>query len=278
MRYLQDYLLDCQLRGLAPMTQISYKRFILEFFAVTEFPGNLTALFEFLRARYLNPRTRHDGFRAIRTFVRWCARQGFCTDWISGARLACAEAPQPPPLTREEVERIFASIPHTLVGLRDRAFYATCYYSLQRRDTIRLLRRSDVNLADRWLTVKTKGGKEAILSLPRSGALLLHAWMMRNPSQLWVFPSLTHPDRPMDAHVLSRRLAVYAHKAGFSPERRIFLHLLRHSGAGELARRQVSLSVIQAALLHSDIKTTQRYVHRLIAQSQVREILDEIFH
>lgn len=257
------------------MTLDSYKLQVSKFIEVVGFPGNMAALWEWLE-HWENARTRHDAWGAVRTFIRWAAAHGLCADWTAGIRVKRPAAPHEPTLTVEEFERIVAAITtRTAKGKRDRALYACLFYTGCRRDAVRLLKRADVNLSDRYIRVRTKGAREAVLPLPRRPALLLHDWMMVNPDPVWAFPSTRRNGRPIDAHQVSRNIHGYARAAGFT--RRVHVHLLRHSAATIMAQAGVQIDVIQAVLLHSDIRVTQGYINDLMATERRREALDRVF-
>jgi len=207
--------------------------------------------------RYKNDRSRACAFRAVKAFVRWGVSEGLCVDWISGVRPHFAAAPRLPIVTPEEFDRIMAVIPHTQAGRRDRALFTTLYFTGARRDAIRLLRREAVSMADGWISITTKRKQSAYLPLPPPALKALNSWLLHCPSPTCVFPSITNPDKPIDAHCVTHRLPRYAKLAGIA--RRVHVHLLRHSYATNLVNAGVPLDVVQQALGHASSRMTDYY-------------------
>ncbi len=198
-----------------------------------------------------------------------------CDNWIAGYSLPCRPAAAPAALSTEEFERIVQRIPGTDAGIRYRALFSMIYYTGCRRDAIRKLRVDECDIAERWAYIHTKGGKEQVVTIPHIAARRMVGWMVRRPESPWLFPSLRDNSRPIYADAVTRALPRYAKAAGI--ERRVYVHLLRHSHASRLAEAGVSIDVIQAALGHSQIETTQRYIRGISNTARVRKAVDSVF-
>jgi site-specific recombinase XerD len=276
LNYLDEFKTDCRLRGLSHQTIKTYEVYLTPFIQFAENGNPQTGLYDYLQ-RYANDRTKATALRHIRAYVRWCAAQGLAADWISSKHFRFSPAPQEQVLSIEEFGRILSAIPATARGRRDRAILTVLFYTGARRDAIRKLKKTDINLKDRILKVRTKGRKEQYLTLPTEAARVLNAWFAYNRKMdtPWAFPSLTHPDRPIDASSVTHCLPRYAEAARF--ERRVYIHLLRHSYATIMLENDVPVDVIQAALGHSNITTTIKYLHRLGDAVKVRRAMDRVF-
>lgn len=275
MNPLELFLDDCQIRGLAPKTTNLYKCKIAEFVEHRPEIRDWPQCFAWLRERYANPRTRHQAYRIIRTYIRWLAAHDLIeSDWASGHRMPCPEAAPTPILEVDDFKRLLAAIPiGNKAGRRDRAFFCALFYTGARRDAFRLLPWDRLDLPRRVASIVTKGGKEQILQLPKVAALELNSWRCYCPSERWVFPSISHPDKPIEARHISKRIGDYAKKAGLG---RVYLHLLRHSFGTLMVRSTNDIYLVKEAMGHSQISTTIGYLRRA-QQGAVRSAVDKLF-
>ncbi|MEN6536466.1 MAG: site-specific integrase [Bryobacteraceae bacterium] len=275
MQCLDLFLDDCRIRGLSPKTTILYKCKITDFLTVTPKIEDWPHCFTWLAARYENPRTRHQAYRIIRTYIRWqAAHDMIARDWASGQRLKCPQAAPTPVLDIDDFKRLLAAIPiGNPAGRRDRAFFSALFYTGARRDAFRLLPWERLDLPRRVASVVTKGGKEQLINLPRVAALELNSWRCFCPSGRWVFPSIWHPEKPVEGRHISKRITDYAKKAGMG---RVYLHLLRHSFGTLMVRKTNDIYLVKEAMGHSQISTTIGYLRRA-RQEAVREAIDKVF-
>ncbi len=137
-----------------------------------------------------------------------------------------------------------------------------CYLHLAaRRNEIFHLRREDVDLSRRRVRLFTRKQKDGSMRfdwLPMTARL--HSAMSKQLAEIsgpWVFPDL-RTGLPYIArqHWLGRLCG----KAGVQP---FDLHGIRHLSASILVKANVPLIDVQTILRHTNLTTTQRYVHRL---------------
>jgi integrase len=145
-------------------------------------------------------------------------------------------------------------------------FFLMGYHSGMRRDEIRLLKWSSINLKDRIITVSnsktftTKSKKERVIPINDT---LFDMLKNRLPkvinlnSDEFVFQKLSgipyHPD-----YVTKQFKKVVR---DLSMNEKIHFHSLRHSTASNMAQANVSLYIIKEILGHQDISTTAQYSH-----------------
>jgi integrase/recombinase XerD len=130
--------------------------------------------------------------------------------------------------------------------------------------------------------VEGKGGKDRILGVPQRSLKLLHNWQLRQEVELTkreiklreelVFSTLKGKRlNPRDVRTM---VYTYAEKAGIQEttirinkngkeyvERKVNPHTLRHSFATTLYKEIKNLRIVQEALGHEDISTTQIYTY-----------------
>jgi len=144
-------------------------------------------------------------------------------------------------------------------GYRDMCMALLAYDSCMRIDELLSLNRWDVHLKPyREIKVIGKGNKERIVSFcPKTATKLLiymNKYRENIPGDLF-FPAGS--GKKLDATNIYRSFRRAADKCGF----RMNPHWLRHSGATELYRKTKNLRLVQSILGHSDIQTTQIYLH-----------------
>jgi integrase/recombinase XerD len=113
-----------------------------------------------------------------------------------------------------------------------------------------------------------KGDKARTVGLDPHGAALLDAWMERRKThglngRHLIFAQYTtgKVGEPIDPRYVRQALARLAQKAEI--EKRVHPHGLRHSLAFDLAMSGVPTSTVQAALGHSSLAITDRYVRHI---------------
>ena len=165
-------------------------------------------------------------------------------------------------ITKDELDKIIKNTPND--DLKD--FYLMSFHTAMRRDEIRLLKWSSINLNDRIITVTnnetfiTKSKKERIV--PINDTLLI---MLKNRlpkvvninNDEFVFHKL--PGIPYHQDYVTKQFKKVVRGLGMSEK--IRLHSLRHSAASNMVQSNVSLYVVKEILGHQDLSTTQIYAH-----------------
>jgi site-specific recombinase XerD len=177
----------------------------------------------------------------------------------------------PAVLTQGEAAQVLGEVgkPTSLSALRNLAILRLMLNTGLRARELRELRVSQIDWATGWFKVRGKGGRERMLQISEADIFLLRRWMDARsrrlpPSNLGVPPSnllFTTLDgaKPMCDRWLRRMVKRAALKAGVGKD--IHPHTLRHTFATNLLRHEKNLFLVSKALGHSDISTTQIYLH-----------------
>jgi integrase/recombinase XerD len=216
-------------------------------------------------------------FSALRVFAR------FLTDssQLDGDPLADVELPRrsrrlPGVLSQDEVRRILdacADPKDRFWTLRTRAMLETVYACGLRASELLGLKTSDVALADGFVRVLGKRGKERVVPLGRPAAEALRQYLELGRPHFAgrrVSPYLFLNARGgrlsrMGFFKLLRRVVAQSGVA-----RRVTAHTFRHSFATHLLEGGADLRAVQEMLGHSQITTTQIYTN--VDREYVREV------
>jgi integrase/recombinase XerC len=174
----------------------------------------------------------------------------------------------PSPLTREEVDLLFAQPDiATLLGFRDRAIMELFYSSGLRISELVALTRADFDASNLTLRVKGKGKKERVIPITKNAAT-------------WITGYLTHPQRFLDSDIhqaeknphaiflnkwgeqltarsVDRGFKQYLQSSGLAAK--ATPHTMRHTIATHWLENGMDLKTIQILLGHSSLATTTIY-------------------
>ncbi len=113
--------------------------------------------------------------------------------------------------------------------------------------------------ARRLMVREGKGAKDRQLWFGDEVARELEAWEERRPSSGYLFP--TRRGGQLSTRYLRAMVKRVARKAGVAEWERVSPHTLRHTFATHLYRETKNLRLVQKALGHSSVQTTQIYTH-----------------
>ncbi len=275
-------------RGASHHTIAAYGRDLAEYDAFLTARGiagpdvltrdDVTAFLQSLWERGLAPSSVERKVAAIKGFHKFLVREGI-TDNHPTARLPLPKVPQrlPDVVSIEDVDTLLSQpFPDRPAGLRDRAILETLYGCGLRVGELIGLDLTDMDLADGFLRVLGKGGKERVVPVAGMALHALQAYVTHGRPYLRPKGSL----RGLDASAvflntrggrLTRQgifgiVRSYGARVGlesFHP------HTLRHSFATHLLEGGADLRALQEMLGHADISTTQVYTH--VDRRHVRE-------
>ncbi len=242
---------DMTVRNLSPTTQRSYVHAVSKF---SRFFG-----------RSPDTLTLED----VRTFQVHLASKGVA--WASlnqpvaalrffyGVTLGMAEIPEriayareprrlPVVLSADEVVRFLESVPST-----------TAYAAGLRVSEVTGLRVADIDSGRMMIRIEHgKGGKQRYVMLSAQLLAILRTyWRLARPGH-WLFPG-REPDRPIEPTTL--HAACRSTRAAGGIDKKVTVHILRHSFATHLLESGVDIRVIQVLLGHAHLSTTARYTH-----------------
>lgn len=111
----------------------------------------------------------------------------------------------------------------------------------------------------RLLVREGKGAKDRTLWFSDEVGELLEEWMERRPESDFLFP--TRDGGQISTRYLRKMVKRLAREADVAEAHRVSPHTLRHTFATDLYRDTKDLRLVQKALGHADISTTQIYTH-----------------
>jgi site-specific recombinase XerD len=206
---------------------------------------------------------------ALRSFLKFCAKQDILVTSPEKIELARVKRKQVTFLTPDELNRLFAQ-PKTdsINGLRDRAILELLFSSGLRVSELVNLDRDHINLKRREFTVRGKGQKDRPIFISPEAAMWLERYLQErkdNTKPLFMRYSgkkqvdLSGNYHRLTARSVQRLVARYALLAGIT--KHVSPHTLRHSFATDLLMNGADIRSVQAMLGHSNIATTQIYTH-----------------
>jgi integrase/recombinase XerD len=274
-------------RGASPHTIAAYGRDLADYVAFLASRGvgepdrvtrdDVTAFIAELRARGLAPSTIERRVAALKGFHKFLVRESI-TENHPTARLPLPKVPErlPQTLSIGDLDRLLSQpYPDSPAGLRDRAILETLYGSGLRVSELTGLDLTDLDLAEGFVRVFGKGGKERLAPIAGMAAHALDAYLRNGRPLLRPKKSLAPADGSavfvsVRGHRMTRQAVFSIVKAyGARVGLELHPHTLRHSFATHLLEGGADLRALQEMLGHADISTTQVYTH--VDRRHVRE-------
>jgi len=258
---------DMTIRNLSPATQQSYIHAVAQFSRYFGRSPDRLGL-EDVRAYQVHLASKGVAWGSLNQVV--CALRFFYGVTLDQAtipeRIAYAREPRklPTVLSANEVVRFLESVS----SLKARVALTTAYAAGLRVSEVAALKVRDIDSGRMVMRIEHgKAGKEryVMLSAPLLGILRSY-WRLTRPS-LYLFPGRTS-DKPIEPTVLHAACRSAAAAAGL--DKRVSVHVLRHSFATHLLESGVDIRIIQVLLGHENLSTTARYTRvstRLIADT-----------
>ncbi len=230
-----------------------------------------------LQKRGLAPASVERAVAAVKSFHRFCVREGFSAEHPA-SRIPLPKSPKrlPDVVSIDDIERLLSQpFPEGPPGYRDRAILETLYGCGLRVSELIGLDHTDLSPAEGVLRVKGKGDKERVVPLAGEAARVLADYLLHGRPYLRSKKSMHAADS--SAVFVNVRGGRLSRQAVFEMVRRyggrvgleVHPHTLRHSFATHLLEGGADLRSLQEMLGHADISTTQIYTH--VELSHLRE-------
>jgi integrase/recombinase XerD len=221
-------------------------------------------------ARRLAPSSVARALVAVRSFHRFCAREGF-VDRDPSEEVGAPRVPAgiPKALDEAEVDLLLGAVTgDSPLAQRDRALLELLYGTGIRISEAVGLDLGDLDLEDGTLRVFGKGSKERVVPVGRSARMAMEAYL--RDGRLALRSARTRgTTRDGDAVVLNARGGRISRQSCWTIVRRagervgldghLSPHVLRHSCATHMLDHGADLRVVQELLGHASISTTQVY-------------------
>jgi site-specific recombinase XerD len=243
--------------------------------------------------KHLSGVTQHSHAGVVRTFLRFCAREGYVNERV----VTYFDMPRRPRrvihiLTPAHYGQLVAAADHSpfrWLRLRDKALLAVLFDAGIRAEEACKLTRDAVFLTPgaSYLHILVKGRAEREVGIGRQASLALHRWLTRGtPSARaqWSAHTATRvflnkAGQPMTPNGLDKLLYRLVDVAG--PEHfvgvRVSAHTFRHTYAVRYMEQGGDIYKLSRLMGHENIQTTTRYLNAFQARDarlSSRSVLD----
>lgn len=230
---------------------------------------DVTAHIRILRERGLAPSSVERKVAAIKSFHRFCVREGIAEDQPT-ASLPLPKVPErlPDTISIADADRLLSQpFPEGPVGYRDRTILEVLYGCGLRVSELTGLDQGDVDFETGLLRVFGKGSKERVVPIGGAAERALRDYLVHGRPYLRTKKATIRQD-PSGVFLNTRgqrmtRQAVFGivRKFGGRAGLELHPHSLRHSFATHMLEGGADLRALQEMLGHADISTTQVYTH-----------------
>ena len=215
---------------------------------------------------------------AVRAFFAWAAETGVVGDNPARSiRMHRLPRKLPVFLTTAEKKRLLKELKGRtdFSALRDRAMIEVLLGTGIRLGELAALDMEDIDLDAKHLRVRAKGNVPQVKFIKTDLRTLLRRYLAERrrhgrPEMEALF--LSNRDGRLCQRQIANRLAHWLRKAGI--EKELTPHGLRHTFATHLYGATNDLLVVQRALGHRDVSTTQIYTH--LVDGQLEEALERL--
>lgn len=294
--HIEDFLTHLRVeKSASQLTLISYRTDLAQFF---EFISTYCQVDkDVISIAYLNHQT-------VREYISWMQKHDLCRSTIarklaalrSFVKYLCREnVLEGNPITNISTPKLEKKLPRFLypvetgllmdapdinqvAGLRDKAILETLYAAGVRVSELVGINMPDLELDERWIRIRGKGGKErlaplgqqaqeAIENYAKRGRPYLLAASETSTEALFLNKSGTRLSVRSIRNIINKYVDQLALTQKVSP------HTLRHSFATHLLNGGADLRSVQELLGHVKLSTTQIYTH--LTKDRIKTIHDE---
>jgi integrase/recombinase XerC len=215
---------------------------------------------------------------ALRSFFTWTTDAGLTTENPARAVRMKRLAQKPPVfLTASEKKTLLKEVKGRtgFAGMRDRVMIEVLLGTGIRIGELEALDTDDIDLDAKHLRVRAKGNVVQVKFIKTDLRILLKRYLKERSRQSTAPCNalfLSNRGTRLCQRQIANRIALWLRKAGI--EKNLTPHGLRHTFATHLYGATSDLLVVQRALGHRDISTTQIYTH--LVDGQLEDALERL--
>ena len=273
-----DFFDDLQhVRGRAQNTVLAYRRDLEVYDDFLQKHSDISSLYEFLTKRKLSPRSQARIISSIRTYLRYCEKQGEKVPNLRQLRPPKVKVALPKAISPADFRKLYTAceVDNTFRTARNQITLLLLFGLGCRVSELVGLDVHDFNSTDGWLRVLGKGSKERLVPLTEQLQRELEDYLKHVRSHLMKHKTSSvlindKGNRPSRIDIW-RWLACWSLAAGFSGP--VSPHKFRHGCATALLEGGADLRSIQMLLGHSSIQTTQIYT--AVTSNKIREEIEK---
>ncbi len=279
LEYWVEFFEDLELvRGRSRNTVLAYRRDLELFDTFRMKKKPIEDFRNFLEKNDLSTRSQARVISSVRTYLKFCERQGMVCGELKVLRPPRLETPPPRALRMDEFEKLLKAsrVDHPVKAARNQITLMMLFGMGCRVTELVDINLTDISESQRQLVVQGKGGKERLIPLTENlfSEVKLYIEEVR-PLLLKEAASKSlllndRGKRPSRVDIW-RWLDAWSKTAGF--DYTVNPHKFRHGCATALLEAGADLRSIQVLLGHSSIQTTQIYTS--VSSQQKRKVVDE---
>ena len=225
------------------------------------------------------PKTIIRRATTIRSFFSFLQKENYMFHESSLIEMPKLNHSLPNVLTFEEVEALFSAPDMTKKeGIRDRAMLEVMYASGLRVSELLALKLSQYSSSLNCLKIYGKGNKERMVPIGDYALEYLTKYLREvrdfNIGKKTDYVFLNKAGKPITRQYFWQQIKKYGEIAQI--KKSISPHTLRHSFATHLLENGADLRMVQEALGHSKISTTQIYTH--VSTKRILSIYDKVMN
>ena len=264
--YWIEFFDDLQhVRGRSQNTVMAYRRDLELFEAFKKKHKDISQIYEYMKKRGLSTRSQARVISSLRTYFKFCERQGQKVPELQSLRPPKVKTSLPKALSFKDYQALVnaSQVEDSYRSARNQMVLMMLYGLGCRVTELIGLDLQDYHQTEAWLKVLGKGNKERIVPLTEN---------LNSELRIYIKDVRPHLIRGTEKTILVndrgrrpsrvdiwRWLKAWSAKAGF--EDVISPHQFRHGCATALLEAGADLRSIQVLLGHSSIQTTQIYTN-----------------
>jgi len=236
----------------------------------------------------LNPKTQNYHLIALRSFLKYLARQDIQSLAPEKIELAQQEMREVDFLDTDDLQHLLdaplESDSRDIIKLRDKAILELLFSTGLRVSELTNLNRESINLKKDEFTIRGKGKKLRIVFLSDTAKQAIKNYLENRQD---IEPALfvahdrakksknreEQKEHNITPRSIQRIVEKYSKQAGITKE--ITPHTLRHTFATDLLSNGADIRAVQSMLGHKNITTTQIYTH--VTNKQLKDV-HKAFH